>query len=124
MVLFIILLLVTVTFALLYRPAEPMTVPEAPRAYFEVEISLGAITPDEIVVLQGSLVTLNISSRDVQHTFELLGYNIVIVVPAMETVHIDPFLATLRGDFVFRCRELPPEHFAERGTFRVTPSLL
>lgn len=123
LVLLIILLLVTVAFAVLYRPSEPLNIPEAPNVYVGMEMSLSGITPVRIEVEQGTVITLNVTSLDVKHTFGLPRYGIVMVVPAGGTVNRS-FMATITGQFDYQCMEILPDHSVEKGTLMViaTPS--
>ncbi len=118
LVLLIILLLVTVAFTVLYRPSEPVNIPQARNVYVEMRMSLSGITPSRIEVEQGTVIALNITSLDVKHTFGLPRYGIVMVVPAGGTVNRS-IMATIPGQFNYQCMEILPGHSVERGTLLV-----
>jgi heme/copper-type cytochrome/quinol oxidase subunit 2 len=120
-VLMVILLLSTVFLAILYRPTNPVPIPEAPRVYYEVTISLSVITPERIEVAQGTRVFLNVTSTDVEHRFALEPYVVETVVPANETVQVG-FLANLSGTFQLRCTIVAPGHVEEKAELVVTAS--
>jgi heme/copper-type cytochrome/quinol oxidase subunit 2 len=117
--LMVILLLSTIFLALMYRPSEPLTIPETPRRYVEVNISLSRIVPERIEVVQGTHVFLNITSTDVEHVFQLASYGITVRVQGNETVGRD-FLANILGTHEFRCIVVSPDHAGERGELVVT----
>ncbi len=122
MVLFIIFLLVTIIFALLYRPTEPVHIPDAPKVYIKMEMSLSGIDPDEINVTLGDVIILNISSGDVQHTFALPNFGIFgLVVPARSTVFNVTIPANILGQHTYQCMEFSHDLAEEAGILRVDP---
>ncbi|MFQ6013187.1 MAG: hypothetical protein ACE5LS_06045 [Thermoplasmata archaeon] len=120
LVLLIMLLLTTIFFALLYRPPDPEAVPEAPLVFFDIRIALSTIEPDTIQVIQGSLVSLNLTSVDEDHHFGLTAFGISRWVSAGETEPVR-FHANLAGTFTYGCLIIAPGHVDEVGTLRVVP---
>ncbi len=120
LVLLIILMLSTLFFAFLYRPTSPLEVPGAPKAYFNVTMSLTGMQPERIEVKTGTRVILNVTASDVEHFFGIIDYGINRRVPARQTVTVD-FLASRVGNFTYQCMIVSADHLKERGTLSVTP---
>ncbi len=83
-----------------------------------MRMSLSGISPARIEVMQGTVITMNITSLDVKHTFGLPRYGIVMVVPAGGTVNRS-IMTTIPGQFDYQCMEILPGHSVERGTLLV-----
>lgn len=115
-VLFLLLAAATVFLALVYRPPEPGGIPEPPRVYHNLTLSVDGIDPETIHAPQGAVVILNLTSVGVEYRFSLPGYGISVIVPANETVSVVPFLAVRVGTFDFESAEVgsaPISHFGK-----------
>jgi hypothetical protein len=75
-----------------------------------------------ILVKQGELITLRLTSMDVVHGFTLAEYNISEIIEPGEIVTVE-FVAGQSGEFEFYCsaRSCGPGHLDMRGTLIVEP---
>lgn len=118
---FVLLLLfavATVFLALIYRPPAPGSVPQAPRTFHDLVLSVEGIEPDRIEVDQGCLVVLNLTSQDVEYLFTLPHYGVSQRVLGNATVSVS-FLATRVGTFAFQSSPVGLEITTHAGTLVV-----
>ena len=85
---------------------EPTPDTEPGKVYIQVTSEQFKFTPSIINVTYGADVTLNITSLDVTHGFQIDQYNIFnVVVPAHQSVEVH-FIANQKGEFKFYCTVL------------------
>lgn len=86
-----------------------------------IKARLYEFIPDTIVVNEGDLVRLQITSEDVEHGFAIWSYGIDYALPPGQTVSIE-FFANRTGRHFFHCSVYcGPGHVKMRGVMFVKP---
>jgi len=101
----ILIIIISITGIMVYVGTKNNTT-EPDTVLIQVTSEQFRFIPNKITVDFGTDVTLNITSVDVTHGFQIDEFNILnVVVPAGESVQVN-FVANQRGEFYFYCTVL------------------